>query len=184
VASGLTVLDDKVYTIEDYMRLDDDNRYELIGGKLIMVPRPQWKHQKISGALHAQFLNFLNQNPIGEVLWDLDVHLGDKVVRPDVLFIPKKHIEILGESFPNAAPDLVIEVLSPSSESHDRKTKSKLYFENGVKEYWVVDPQQKTVEVFTAGEKNWTWIGVFDQEDVLTTSLLPGLEIRLEDVFT
>jgi Uma2 family endonuclease len=182
MTAGLTVLDDKVYTIEDYMKLDDDNRYELIGGKLVMVPPPRVKHQEISGRLYNQFQNFLMQNPIGTVLWDVGVRFNDKVVRPDVSFVSKERVEIIDELYLNAAPDLVVETLSPSTAAYDRKTKRQLYYENGVKEYWIVDPDTKLVEVLIPGEQNWTSM-VFDHEDVLTTALLPRLEIKLQDVF-
>lgn len=183
MTTGLTIIDDKIYTIDDYMNMDDDNRYELIGGKLIMVPKPRTRHQKISGRLYNQLENFLGQNPIGEVLYEVDVHLGDKVVGPDILFVTKERLDIIGDLYLNAAPDLVIEVLSPATASHDKKRKSKLYYKNGVKEYWLVDPDEKLVEVLIAGEKEWRWGGVFDWEDILTTALLPGLEINLGEVF-
>ncbi|HUW63695.1 MAG TPA: Uma2 family endonuclease [Spirochaetia bacterium] len=183
MTAGLNVIDDRVYTIEDYMKLDDDSHYELIGGKLLMVPSPTRKHQKISSRLNTQFENYLTQNPIGEVLWDFDVHFNDKVARPDVLFVSKERMAIIGELNVQGAPDLVVEVLSLSTAAHDRKTKSQLYYENGVKEYWIVDPDGAVVEVFVPGEKNWTLMGAFDHEDVLTTTLLPGLKIKLQDVF-
>lgn len=182
MTTGLTVLQDKVYTIEDYMKLDDGNRYELIRGRLIVVPSPKRRHQDISLNIATVFKNFLKQHPIGTVLWDIDVHLGDKVVRPDILFFSKERSDRIGESYPTAAPDLAIEVLSPSTESYDMKTKSQIYYENGVKEYWIVSPDAKWVEVLVAGEKHWIRT-VLDQDDILTTVLLPGLEINLQDVF-
>ena len=179
----LTVLNDKKYTIEDYMKLDDGNRYELIEGELIMVPRPRLKHQKIAFKIAHKLENFLEQNPIGEVYSEVDVHLGDKVVAPDVLFITNERLSIAGELNVQGAPDLVVEVLSPSTAKYDRKVKRQLYFTSGVKEYWLVDPDQQLVEVLVAGEKEWKWVGVFDREDALTTALLPGLEVKLADVF-
>jgi len=180
-------MDDKVYTIDDYMKLDDGNRYELIGGKLIMVPRARDKHQDISLKIASRILIYLEQNPIGRVRQDMDVHLKDngeeKVVGPDVFFVSKDRLHIMTELYLTAAPDLVVEILSPSTEIHDRKTKSKLYFQNGVQEYWIVDPQQRNIEVFVPGRHNWELVGVFDSEDVLTTRLLPGLEINLKDIF-
>lgn len=183
MTSSLTVLDDKIYTVEDYLNMNDDNRYELIGGKLIMVPKPKLRHQKIANRFFAALDRFVHENNLGEVNGDVDVFLGDKIVGPDVLFIAKERLYIVGELNVQGAPDLVVEVLSPSTGSHDRKKKSKIYFDNGVKEYWVVDPDEKLVEVFVAGEKKWTWMGVFDQEDILTTALIPGLEITLKDIF-
>jgi Uma2 family endonuclease len=183
MTTGLTILDDKIYTVEDYMQLNDDKWYELIGGKLIVVPKPRPKHQRVSGRLYYQLENFLKQNPIGEVLYEVDVHLGDKVVGPDVLFVSRERMDIIGELYLNAAPDLVIEVLSPATAVHDKETKSQLYYDNGVKEYWLVDPDQQLVDVFKAGENAWILVGVFDSQELLATSLLPGLEISLGEVF-
>ena len=179
----LTVLNDKKYTIEDYLKLDDGNRYELIEGELILVPRPRLKHQKIANRIFAALDYFVLMNNLGEVNGDVDVFLGDKVVAPDVLFITKERLNIAEELNVQGAPDLVVEVLSPSTVKNDKKNKGQLYFKSGVKEYWLVDPDQQLVEVLVAGEKEWRWVGVFDHEDVLTTALLPGLEIKLADVF-
>jgi len=177
------VLSDRVYTVEDYMQLDDGNRYELIEGELVMVPRPRPKHQKVSGKIFYQVENFLKQNPIGEVIQEVDVQLGADVVSPDLVFIVKERLDIVGELNIKGAPDLVVEILSPSSAGIDRGKKRKLYFANGVKEYWMVDPYQQLAEVLIAGEKEWRWAGIFDREDVLTTALMPGLKIFLTEVF-
>jgi Uma2 family endonuclease len=118
VTSGLTVLKDKVYTVEDYMKLDDDNRYELIDGFLIREPRPRYEHQKTGGRLYNQIANYLQHNPVGEVIYEMDVHLGDKVVGPDVLFVAQERRSIIGELYLTAAPDLVVEVLSPSTAAY------------------------------------------------------------------
>jgi Uma2 family endonuclease len=177
------VLSDKIYTIEDYMKLDDGKRYELIGGELIVVPSPKPKHQKIANRFFAALDRFVLINNLGEVNGDVDVHLGDMVVAPDVFFIAKDRLNIIGELNIQGAPDLVVEILSPSTVVHDKKKKSQIYLEHGVKEYWLVDPDLQLVEVLIAGEKEWRWAGVFDQEDVLTTALLPGLELNLIEIF-
>jgi len=78
---------------------------------------------------------------------------------------------------------LVIEVLSPTTVRYDKKVRGQLYFTHGVKEYWLVDPNEKIVEVLMAGEKDWRWVGVYDQEDVLVSPLLPGLQINLVEIF-
>lgn len=177
------VLSDRVYTVEDYLQLQGDQQYELIGGKLIMVPRSRYKHQKIAGRFFMKMENFLENNPMGEAVQEVDVHLGDEVVAPDVLFISRERLDIIGELNIQGAPDLVIEILSPATAIHDKKKKSRLYLIHGVKEFWLVDPDNRLVDVYVAGEKEWRWMGTFDQEDVLTTDLLPGMEIRLVDIF-
>ncbi|MDA8335558.1 MAG: Uma2 family endonuclease [Peptococcaceae bacterium] len=182
MTTGLTVLDDKVYTIEDYMKLNDGNRYELIGGRLIMTPSAKPIHQKVTGRLYSRIETFLEQNPIGEVLDDVDVHLEGKVVRPDILFFSEGRFDILSDTYPNTAPDLVVEVLSPSTENHDIVTKTQLYYDNGVREYWIVSPIEKWVQVLVVGDRGWI-LKALNQEDILSTPLLPGLEIKLKAIF-
>jgi len=178
------VLSDRIYTVEDYMKLDDGQRYELIGGELIMVPSPSTKHQRITGKIYRLLSDFAEKNQLGEIFdAPMDVVLENQVIQPDILYISKDRSSIIGELNIQGAPDLVVEVLSPSTATHDRKKKSRLYFKHGVKEYWLVDPDVKFVDVYVAGEKEWRWMGAFDQEDVLTTELLPGLEISLAEIF-
>lgn len=178
------VLSGKKYTVEDYMKLDDGKRYELIGGELIVVPSPRPRHQKISAKISLQLGKYLENNPVGEVYSaPIDIVLDDQVVQPDILFVSNARLDIIGELNIQGAPDLVIEILSPSTAAHDKKKKSQLYFKHGVKEYWLVDLEIRFIDVFVAGEKVWNWIGTFDQEDVLTTALLPGLKISLSEIF-
>ena len=148
-----------------------------------MVPRPRYKHQKIAGRFFMKMENFLENNPLGEAVQEVDVHLGDEVVAPDVLFISRERLDIIGELNIQGAPDLVIEILSPATAIHDKKKKSRLYLIHGVKEYWLVDPELRLVEVFMRGERDWNRYGVYDEEEVLSSPTLQGLEIKLQDIF-
>ncbi|SFR01382.1 Uma2 family endonuclease [Desulfoscipio geothermicus] len=178
------VLSGKNYTVEDYMKLNDGKRYELIGGELIVVPSPRPRHQRISAKILLQLGKYIENNPVGEVYSaPIDIVLDNHVVQPDILFVSNDRLDIIGELNIQGAPDLVVEILSPSTAAHDKKKKGQLYFKYGVKEYWLVDPETKFIDVFVAGEKEWRWIGAFDQEDVLTTTLLPGLKISLSKIF-
>ncbi|MFZ5634589.1 MAG: Uma2 family endonuclease [Bacillota bacterium] len=173
----------KHYTYEDYLNLDDDQRYELIGGELIVVPRPKLKHQKTAYRLFGLLENFIQQKGIGDVYGEVDVLMGGQVVAPDVLFISKERLCIIGETSIQGAPDLVVEVLSQSTRKLDRTKKTLLYLTHGVREYWLVDPEIQTVEVFQAGKDRWELAGVYDEKETLTSPLLPGLEIDLKKVF-
>lgn len=175
---------EKVYTVEDYLSLNDSRRYELIGGELIVVPSPRPRHQRVSGKMFTQMEYYLKENPLGEVFdAPIDVVLGEHVVQPDILFISRERLDIVGELNIQGAPDLVVEVTSPTTAVMDRKKKSKIYWQSGVREYWVVDPEQQLVDVFVAGQDGWRWLGAFDRDDVLTTNLMPGLQVRLAEVF-
>jgi Uma2 family endonuclease len=175
----------QLYTYEDYLKINDDNQYELIGGELILVPAPKTNHQWISGELFGEIRNFVRKNNLGEV-YDAptDVVLSKtEKPQPDILFISANRLDIITEDNIKGAPDLIVEVLSLSTASRDKVKKSKMYYNHGVKEYWIVDPIAKAVQVFTPGEKNWNLVESFDENDILLSPLLPGLEIQLKDIF-
>jgi len=171
------------YTYEDYLKLPEDRDYEVIGGELVLVPRPQPYHQKVAYRLFSALEEFAVERNLGEAYGDVDVVLGDQVVSPDVIFITRERLAILGETNVCGAPDLVVEVVSSSTRKRDRKDKSRLYFEHGVKEYWLVDAEDRLVEVFVPGARDWQRAGIFDETEVLTSPLLPGLEINLQRIF-
>ncbi len=173
----------KRYTCEDYLKLDDGRDYEVIGGKLIVVPKPRPKHQEIVGNLIVALKTFIRQSRSGKLYSDVDVVLGDQVVSPDIILVLKDRYSIITETNIQGGPDLVVEVLSPSTEKYDRKEKSRIYFDNGVKEYWILDPEIQLVEVFIRGEKDWNRAGVYDENDTLISPLLPDLKLNMQDIF-
>ncbi|KJS16957.1 MAG: restriction endonuclease [Peptococcaceae bacterium BRH_c4b] len=176
---------DRLYTYEDYLKINDDNQYELIGGKLILVPSPRSIHQIINTELVATLRDYVRKNKLGRVITaPLDVLLSEtEKPQPDILFISKERLDIITEMNIQGAPDLVVEILSPSTGKNDRVEKSRMYYKHGVKEYWIVDPDHKTIEVFIPGEKNWNLFQSYDDDDILTSPLLQGLEIQLGDIF-
>ncbi|MCL6635051.1 MAG: Uma2 family endonuclease [Peptococcaceae bacterium] len=176
---------DRLYTYEDYLKIDDDNQYELIGGRLILVPAPKTIHQRIKGRIFRIVADFVYKNGLGEVLdapTDVVLTETDKP-QPDILFISKERLDIIAEMNVQGAPDLVVEILSPSTGKYDRVEKSKMYYKHGVKEYWIVDPDHKVIEIFIPGEKNWNLFQAYDDKNILTSPLLTGLEIQLKDIF-
>ncbi|AGL02271.1 Uma2 family endonuclease [Desulfoscipio gibsoniae] len=176
---------DRLYTYDDYLKIDDDNQYELIGGKLILVPAPRTLHQELVGKIYRRVAEFIYDNNLGKVLIaPTDVLLSDtEKPQPDILFISIERLNIITEMNVQGAPDLVVEILSPSTGKNDRVEKSKMYYKHGVKEYWIVDPDHKTIEVFISGEKNWNLFQSYDDEDILTSPLIKGLQIQLKDIF-
>ncbi len=174
----------RLYTYEDYLKIDDDNQYELIGGELILVPSPKAIHQIISIGLATTLWDYVQKNKLGRVMAaPMDVLLSEtEKPQPDIFFISKERLNIIAENNIQGAPDLVVEILSPSTGKFDRVEKSKMYYKHGVKEYWIVDPDHKTVEVFIPGEKNWNLFQSYDDDDILTSPLLQGLEIKLKDI--
>nr|WP_052292949.1 Uma2 family endonuclease [Desulfofarcimen acetoxidans] len=103
--------------------------------------------------------------------------------QPDILFISKERINIITEMNIKGAPDLVVEILSPSTAANDRTDKSRMYYRHGVREYWIVDPDIQCIEIYVSGETNWNLYQAFNVNEVLTSPLFPGLEIIMKEVF-
>jgi len=111
------------------------------------------------------------------------VRVEREVVQPDILYISRERSRIITEEEIQGAPDLVIEILSPATAERDRTYKKTLYARHGVKEYWIVDPGARSVEVFSLGEKGFELVKAYGADEVLTSPLLPGLAVPLKDVF-
>ncbi len=166
------------FTYEDYKSLpeSDTKRYELLGGELITVPSPSVCHQRIAGKLGFLLQAFVEERGLGEVFFaPLDVVLGEgedrEVVQPDILFISKEREGIIAEEEVRGAPDLVVEITSPAMEERDRHYKKTLDARHGVREYWVVDPEAKTVEVFALGEEGFQLVKAYKTGEALSSPL-------------
>jgi Uma2 family endonuclease len=173
------------FTYEDYLLLPEDRRYEIIDGDLFMTPAPGTPHQRLIGRLYSYLDDHVRSRKLGEVLMaPCDVVLSPTdVVQPDLLFVTAGRSAIVGEKFISAAPDLVVEVLSPSTEDRDRTVKTKLYARFGVRELWIADPETKRIEVLTNSGDGFRQEAVFGLGTVLRSTLLPGLEIPIAEVF-
>ena len=128
---------------------------------------------------------FVIKNGLGEV-WTapLDVRLSpDTAVQPDLIFISNSRAKIIKENYIDGAPDLVVEILSPSTAAHDRATKLALYAKAGVPEVWLLDPHAKTVEVLKLQGKKYVLDAALAGDQKLTSSQFPGWELPLTDLF-
>ena len=179
------------YTLVDILSWPEEDHTELIEGAPVSMAPPSRVHQEISAALLAQLYNFLDGKkcrvypaPFAVRLFEKD---GDRpedvdtMVEPDLSVIcdPGK----LDDIGCKGAPDLVIEVLSPSTQRHDRLTKYNLYQKAGVREYWIVDPSARSVQSFVLEDGHYTAAGFGAPEDVLKVSVLDGCFIELSKVF-
>ena len=171
------------YTYEDYLALEDDeNRYELIDGSLYMMTMPSWQHQKISGGLFYQLYHFLKGKPCDVYHPPFDVRLSNNtVVQPDIMVVCDK--SKLGDRGCKGAPDMIIEILSPSSIRHDTITKLNKYLQAGVREYWVVNPEDKIVNVHTLDDDKYI-TKVYSDEDTVAVHVLDGCVLDMREVFT
>lgn len=145
---------DKVWTYDDLVAMgepEDGKRYEILDGELFVSPSPSLWHQEVLKRLFRVLDRELEQRGIAKVYFaPLDVILSPtRVVEPDLLVVRKERFEILARHGVVGAPDLVVEVLSPSNTHHDRVRKRRFYARNGVREYWIADPDAKTIEVLS-----------------------------------
>lgn len=176
---------ERTYTYEDYRSLPEGAPYQLIGGELVLTPTPSTYHQIISGRLQFQIVAFVTRQNLGLVLnAPVDVCFGETdTYQPDILFIPRERMEIIEPARINGAPDLVVEILSPATAYYDLRKKFKIYERYGVKEYWIVDPEDKSVQVFTLKEGKF----ILDQEagsaGEVSSRLLSGFTVHLASIF-
>jgi Uma2 family endonuclease len=172
-------------TYADYVRFPEDGlRHEIIDGEHYVTPSPATRHQRIVGNLQYLIRHFLETNPIGEVFCaPFDALLSEfDIVVPDLLYLSRERARFLTSKNLQGPPDLVIEVLSPSTKSRDIRLKRDLYERVGVREYWIVDPELAVVEVYRGNGRSFEAPTTFSRHDVLTTSLLPDLELPLDRV--
>ena len=144
----------KRWTYEDYYRLNDDQRYEIIDGNLLMAPAPDTWRQDWSRKLFRFIDHFAAKNKLGEVFYaPIDVVLdSENTVQPDLIFVSTANAGIIQRRAIFGTPDLLVELISPSSVRRDRYYKKELYARFGVKEYWIGDPANKALEILTLKE--------------------------------
>ncbi|MBI5562344.1 MAG: Uma2 family endonuclease [Deltaproteobacteria bacterium] len=173
------------YTYADYYAINDDNRYEVMEGTLMMVPAPNTSHQRISLEIGYLFVQFVKRNGLGEVFFaPTDVVLSDDVVvQPDILFISGERAAIIGEQAVMGAPDLVVEISSPSSSFNDSVRKKEIYQRFGVKEYWLVFPEEKVIEIMTLEHGLYRELCSAKDEGTVSSKIFHGFEVDLKGVF-
>jgi Uma2 family endonuclease len=174
------------FTYEDYKQLPDDQRYEVLEGELVMTPAPKSLHQLILANLHLILGTFVREHGLGKLLFaPTDVVLSERnVVQPDLLFVASNRISIIDlQGAVHGAPDLVVEVLSPSTARRDLEIKMQIYSTYGVREYWIVDPEAGAIEVLTnQGPGLETWQR-FPKDGTLTSPTFPALKLNVAQVF-
>ena len=173
-------------TYEDYLNTPDDERYELIDGELIMSPSPRWAHQEADMEIGSILHTFVKRYNLGVVCSaPFDVVLSDTdVVQPDLLFVSRERLHIITENNIQGAPDLAVEILSPSTSARDRGYKRDLYAKHGVKEYWQVDTDAKRITVLSLNAHgDYDVVAVYGVGQTLASPLLPGFALNLDEIF-
>nr|AAX36047.1 ORF187 [Leptospirillum ferrooxidans] len=179
----------KEWTYEEFMSLPEGGpfRTEIIDGELCMTPSPNTRHQEISLILSLAIGNWLGKSPSGKLfIAPYDVVFSKdplQVAEPDLIFVSKEHLSIITEKNIQGSPDLLVEILSPSTESSDRRVKHSLYERFGVLEYWIVDPESQTLQVFRLVDGRYPAPLEYGKSDLLESPLFPGLSLALSEVF-
>jgi Uma2 family endonuclease len=176
----------KPFTYDDYLALPDDGkRYEIIGGELSLTPAPSTRHQKIQIRLGALLLTHVDKYSLGSVFTsptDLALSLVD-IVQPDILYVAQGQSHIIAERNIVGIPNLIIEIVSPSSSKRDREEKLDLYQHYGLLEYWIVDPEIQTVEVFLYSESRLQRVETLKVGGQLHANQIPGLVLEIAEIF-
>ena len=176
-------------TYDDFVQFPDDGqRHELIDGEHYVTPSPNRKHQRVSGNIHLLIGAWLEQRPIGQLFYaPFDVVFSRfDVVEPDLLYMSNERAaNVLTAANVQGTPELVIEIGSPGTRKRDETIKRRLYERAGVSEYWVVDPELDVVRVYQREGETFARPVELSAEagDVLTTTLLSGLELPLGRIF-
>ena len=170
----------------DYAAIPEDgHRYEVVDGVLYMSPSPNVEHQRIAKMIVAVLSRFVEEPGLGEVFQSpLDVELSPgNVVQPDVFVMLHEHSDRVIETRIIGAPDLVVEIASPSTARHDLSKKLGAYARAGVPEYWVVTPGSKTVEVLVLKDGLYSSLGLFRGQGVLASHIVPRMFVRVGQFF-
>ena len=172
----------RALTYEDLLDTPDDRqRYEIIGGKLVVTPMPVPIHQQVCSRLGNWFFNFVTMHDLGHVYTaSPDVRLTPHdIVVPDIIYVSHARRNIVRRNLIDGAPDLIVEVLSPRTRVRDRTEKAALYAAHGVRESWLVDPQDRTIAVhLTDGDALVAGAG-----ETARSRILPGFEVDVSALF-
>jgi Uma2 family endonuclease len=176
-------------TYADLLALPEDGKlHEIIDGEHYVTASPTLRHQRVLGNLFFIIQSFVRAHRLGLVVFaPLDVFLSDiDVLEPDLLFVGRARLAQIEERVVRGAPDLAVEVISPSTRERDLTIKRQVYRQFGVGEYWIVDPVGETIEIFRGGD---TWFRAAESlsraagPQTFTSPLFPGLVLSLDQIF-
>jgi Uma2 family endonuclease len=173
-------------TYEQYRALPENgNRYEVVQGELLMTAAPLVSHQRILRNLFSILDKHIAAKDWGEVFFaPIEIYLGDEdFVQPDLVCVAKSRLEIVKEKNIVGAPDLVVEILSPSTARTDRVLKMNTYARHHVPHYWIVDPAAQTLEAFEWDQGAYRLSAARSEEEVFAPTLFPDLTIHLAELW-
>lgn len=184
----MTAVLNKKITVQEYLSREDFEEgfyYELIEGSIVKKSAPSPAHQNASVNLVVALSAFVRQHQSGKIFAaPLDVFFDEfNALEPDIIFIAKDRLSIITENGIEGVPDLVVEILSPSTAKNDRGDKMKVYRRTGVREYWIVDPRSLTLEVYVLRDGEFELDAFAAESGMVESQVLSGLNINVADIF-
>ncbi|TRX70535.1 Uma2 family endonuclease [Carboxylicivirga sp. M1479] len=178
----------KLYTFKDYLSWQFKTRVELIKGRIYkMSPAPSPRHQEVLSALNAELHQFLKAKNCKvfpapfDVRLDIDKGTVHTVVQPDLSVVCD--MSKIDDKGCNGAPDLVVEIISPSTAKKDLHEKYDLYERSGIHEYWIIHPFERTLSVFVLSKGSYVTSKPMTEGDIVQSTILPGFKLNLNDIF-
>jgi len=183
----MSVVSTTKMTAQQFLLLGDDPpgvRLELVDGEIAVSPSPTPDHSYVDTALRAILRAHVEERKLGMILGDVDTIFGPTDVRrPDILYFSKDRYHLIGKKAIKGPPDLCVEILSPSSIQTDRKVKFKQYAKGRVKNYWIVDPENLTIQAYQLAGTRYRLAGSGKRNEVVSLPPFPELEIQLNEVW-
>lgn len=173
------------WTESDYFNLPDTNRLvELSEGEILLMAPPSFTHQIVLDNLHSALKSYVRKHRLGRTAFaPVAVRLWPgKIREPDILFYANAHLDRIGEMV-SGPPDLVMEILLPGTRQTDRREKYAEYAQAGIAEYWMVDPEEETIEVFVLAEGAYRLLVKAGAGEKARSALLAGFEVLAEEAF-
>lgn len=176
------------WTYAAYARLSepDDFRYEIINGVLYMAPAPTPEHERIGAIIIGRLVAVVEDTSVGRVFISPDIDVGPNTLRPDAVVVLNTNVGVITANRLVGPPDLVIEIASPSTAAYDRDaTEGKLgaYARIGIPEYWIVDPQRRSIDLFVLSGAAYALRGSYRGDDHLHSQVLPALVMQARQFF-
>ena len=165
---------------------DDGEQYELIGGEIIMVPPPATYHQDVLSFFIGKLEAIVRPRHLGKVFPSpTNVHAAKhEVYQPDILFVRRDNLSIVERDGVHGVPDFVLEILSPSNAYYDLKHKKDIYEQIGVREYWIVDPMDNSIECFVNSEQGFSTVFLGKKSGRACSVVIPEFCVEVEEVFS
>ncbi|MDZ7935503.1 MAG: Uma2 family endonuclease [Emticicia sp.] len=177
----------KLLTYNDYVKLTppDSGNFELLNGRIFFMASPKPSHQDVSSLLHTFLGFYIVQNKLGKLFTaPMDVIFTEHdTFQPDLLFISKERLNIIGENKIEGSPDMVVEILSPSNNDTEMSYKKHIYEVSGVKEYWLINVEKQTLKLYKQVDNELRWQRDIQKNEVLKSEIIQGFELELSKIF-